>query len=131
MKSHECITPLKNVDFEVIVPDINEPGQDHWSCVMSHLDHHFILVLVKQVKCYGHHHFFATVQLIGTKKQAEKFVYWLFIEKEERLVMWEATPRSIHEGVSSAITNSDCLVFAVEHFADKGKLRIRVIISSV
>jgi hypothetical protein len=131
MKSHECITPLEDDDFEIVVPDINEPGQEHWSSVMSHFGHHFILVLVKRVKCYGHHHFFATVQMIGTREQAENFEYWLFLENEERRVIWGATPRSIREGVSSAFPNSECLVFAAQHFADKGKLRIRVEICSL
>jgi hypothetical protein len=46
---------------------------------------------------------------------------------------WEATPRSIHEGVSSAIMNSDCLVFdtsIAQLFADNGNLGINVTIST-
>lgn len=41
-------------------------------------------------------------------------------------------PRSIHEGVSSAILNSDCLVFdtsIAQLFADNGNLGINVTIS--
>jgi len=50
----------------------------------------------------------------------------------KRRLTWEATPRSIHEGVSSAIMNSDCLVFdsAIAHmFADSGNLGINVTVS--
>lgn len=49
-----------------------------------------------------------------------------------RRLTWEAMPRSIHEGVSSAILNSDCLVFdtsIAQLFADNGNLGINVTIS--
>ena len=36
---------------------------------------HFRLVLEKQEKFDGHQQFFAIVQLIGTRKQAENFAY--------------------------------------------------------
>jgi len=45
---------------------------------------------------------------------------------------WEATPRSIHDGVQSAIVASDCLVFdtnIAQLFADHGNLGINVTIS--
>ena len=115
----------------------------------------------KQEKFDGHQQFFAIVQLIGTRKQAENFAYrYIFLNfflvklkpfkyKRMRINMfftcfrlelnghrrrltWEATPRSIHEGVSSAIMNSDCLVFdttIAQLFADNGNLGINVTIS--
>ena len=117
--------------------------------MQSCFGHHFMLVLEKQEKFDGHQQFFAIVQLIGTRKQAENFAYRLclstafwsaFYEKLFRLELnghrrrltWEATPRSIHEGVSSAIMNSDCLVFdtsIAQLFADNGNLGINVTIS--
>ena len=113
------------------------------------------LVLEKQEKFDGHQQFFAIVQLIGTRKQAENFAYryvgncvlsfWfksknghlnfsfrLELNGQRRRLTWEATPRSIHEGVSSAILNSDCLVFdtsIAQLFADNGNLGINVTIS--
>ena len=66
----------------------------------------FRLVLEKQEKFDGHQQFFAIVQLIGTRKQAENFAYRLELNGHRRRLTWEATPRSIHEGVSSAILNS-------------------------
>ena len=115
----------------------------------------FRLVLEKQEKFDGHQQFFAIVQLIGTRKQAENFAYrygeklfcklFIFMYKcpfefsfrlelngQRRRLTWEATPRSIHEGVSSAILNSDCLVFdtsIAQLFADNGNLGINVTIS--
>ena len=109
------------------------------------------LVLEKQEKFDGHQQFFAIVQLIGTRKQAENFAYRyvimffhvkiipeiifflrLELNGHRRRLTWEATPRSIHEGVSSAIMNSDCLVFdttIAQLFADNGNLGINVTIS--
>jgi hypothetical protein len=117
---------LDDDDFKIIIPDINVPGPAQWSCVMSVFGHHFIMVLEKRVKCYGHQHFFATVQMIGTREKVRNFIYKLEIRGQGRRVKWQARPRSIREGVSSAITNSDCLVFAAQHFEEKGKLRIEV-----
>lgn len=51
-----------------------------------------------------------------------------------RRLTWEATPRSIHEGVATAIMNSDCLVFDIsmaQLFSDNGNLGINVTISMV
>ena len=75
----------------------------------------------------------AIVLLIGTRKQAENFAYRLELNGNRRRLTWEATPRSIHDGVSAAIMNSDCLVFdtAIAHlFADNGNLGINVTIST-
>ena len=58
----------------------------------------------------------------------------LELNGQRRRLTWEATPRSIHEGVSSAIMNSDCLVFdtsIAQLFADNGNLGINVTISMV
>ena len=40
------------------------------------------------------------VQLIGARKQAEQFAYRLELNGHRRRLTWEATPRSIHEGVA-------------------------------
>ena len=60
------------------------------------------------------------------------FNFRLELNGHRRRLTWEATPRSIHEGVSSAIMNSDCLVFdttIAQLFADNGNLGINVTIS--
>ena len=46
-----------------------------WVMMQSCFGHHFMLVLEKQEKFDGHQQFFAIVQLIGTRKQAENFAY--------------------------------------------------------
>ena len=61
-----------------------------------------------------------------------EYFYRLELNGHRRRLTWEATPRSIHEGVSSAIMNSDCLVFdtsIAQLFADNGNLGINVTIS--
>ncbi|KAB0343114.1 hypothetical protein FD754_020040 [Muntiacus muntjak] len=95
-------------------------------------DFHFMLVLEKQENYDGHQQFFAIVQLIGTRKQAENFAYRLELNAHRRRLAWEATPRSIHEGISTAIMNNDCLVFdtsIAQRFAENGNLCINVTIS--
>lgn len=84
-----------------------------------------MLVLEKQEKHENYQQFFAIVQLIGTRKQAEQFMYRLELTGQRRRLTWEATPRSIHDGVQQAISNCDCLVFDTSMatlFADSGNL---------
>ena len=50
-------------------------GAVDWVMMQSCFGHHFMLVLEKQEKFDGHQQFFAIVQLIGTRKQAENFAY--------------------------------------------------------
>ncbi|PNF17171.1 hypothetical protein B7P43_G09083 [Cryptotermes secundus] len=121
-------------DIVFLATDINLPGAVDWVMMQSCFGHHFMLVLEKQEKFDGHQQFFAIVQLIGSRKQAENFAYRLELNGQRRRLTWEATPRSIHEGVSSAIMNSDCLVFdtsIAQLFADNGNLGINVTISMV
>ncbi|GBO07812.1 E3 ubiquitin-protein ligase Siah2, partial [Araneus ventricosus] len=56
----------------------------------------------------------------------------LELNGNRRRLTWEATPRSILEGVTPAIMSSDCLVFdtnIAQIFADNGNLGINVTIS--
>jgi len=132
MQAHKSITTLQGEDIVFLATDINLPGAVDWVMMQSCFGHHFMLVLEKQEKFDGHQQFFAIVQLIGTRKQAENFAYRLELNGQRRRLTWEATPRSIHEGVSSAILNSDCLVFdtsIAQLFADNGNLGINVTIS--
>lgn len=56
----------------------------------------------------------------------------LELNGHRRRLTWEAAPRSIHDGIQSAIMSSDCLVFdtnIAQLFADHGNLGINVTIS--
>ncbi|XP_069892682.1 E3 ubiquitin-protein ligase SIAH2-like isoform X2 [Dipodomys merriami] len=133
MLAHKSITTLQGEDIVFLATDINLPGAVDWVMMQSCFGHHFMLVLEKQEKYEGHQQFFAIVLLIGTRKQAENFAYRLELNGNRRRLTWEATPRSIHDGVAAAILNSDCLVFdtAIAHlFADNGNLGINVTIST-
>lgn len=133
MHAHKSITTLQGEDIVFLATDINLPGAVDWVMMQSCFGHHFMLVLEKQEKYEGHQQFFAIVLLIGTRKQAENFAYRLELNGNRRRLTWEATPRSIHDGVAAAILNSDCLVFdtAIAHlFADNGNLGINVTIST-
>lgn len=62
-------------DIVFLATDINLPGAVDWVMMQSCYGHHFMLVLEKQEKYDGHQQFFAIVQLIGSRKQAENFAY--------------------------------------------------------
>ncbi|XP_032431518.1 E3 ubiquitin-protein ligase Siah2 [Xiphophorus hellerii] len=132
MHTHKSITTLQGEDIVFLATDISLPGAVDWVMMQSCFSHHFMLVLEKQEKFEGHQQFFAVVLLIGARKQAQNFAYRLELNGNRRRLTWEATPRSIHDGVAAAILNSDCLVFdtSVAHlFADNGNLGINVTIS--
>lgn len=60
------------------------------------------------------------------------FLYSLELNNNRRRLTWQATPRSILEGVAPAIMSSDCLVFdtnIAQIFTDNGNLAINVTIS--
>lgn len=131
-QAHKSITTLQGEDIVFLATDINLPGAVDWVMMQSCFGHHFMLVLEKQDKFDGIQQFYAIVQLIGSRKQAESFAYRLELNGNRRRLAWEATPRSIHEGVQSAIHNSDCLVFDTNManlFAENGNLGINVTIS--
>ncbi|XP_013422072.1 E3 ubiquitin-protein ligase SIAH1 [Lingula anatina] len=132
MQHHKSITTLQGEDIVFLATDINLPGAVDWVMMQSCFGYNFMLVLEKQEKMDGHQQFYAIVQLIGTRKQAESFIYKLELNGHRRRLTWEATPRSIHDGVQSAISSSDCLVFdtnIARLFAEGGNLGINVTIS--
>jgi E3 ubiquitin-protein ligase SIAH1 len=135
MKTHKSITTLQGEDIVFLATDINLPGAVDWVMMQSCFGYYFMLVLEKQDKQdqggQNYQMFYAVVQLIGAKKEAENFVYRLELSNQRRRLCWEATPRSIHEGVASAIQQSDCLSFDTNHaqlFAENGNLGINVTI---
>ncbi|RUS89919.1 hypothetical protein EGW08_002360 [Elysia chlorotica] len=132
MQSHKSITTLQGEDIVFLATDINLPGAVDWVMMQSCFGHNFMLVLEKQEKIDGLQMFYAIVQLIGTRKQAENFIYRLELNGHRRRLTWEAAPRSIHDGIQSAIAASDCLVFdtnIAQLFADHGNLGINVTIT--
>lgn len=108
MHQHKSITTLQGEDIVFLATDVNLSGAVDWVMIQSCFSNHFMLVLEKQEKYPSHQQFFAVVQLIGTPKQAESFVYRLELNKARKKLSWEATPHSIDEGVQSAINSSDC-----------------------
>ncbi|VDO74932.1 unnamed protein product [Heligmosomoides polygyrus] len=120
-------------DIVFLATDINLPGAVDWVMMQSCFGYNFMLVLEKQEKFdHGQQVFYAVVQLIGAKKEADNFMYRLELSTHRRRLCWEATPRSIHEGVAHAIQLSDCLAFdtpTAQLFAENGNLGINVTIS--
>ncbi|XP_004690122.1 PREDICTED: E3 ubiquitin-protein ligase Siah1-like [Condylura cristata] len=131
VQQHKCITTLQGEDIVFLATDITLPGAIDWVMMQSCFDSHFMLVLEKQEKCHGQQQFFAIVLLIGNRKQAENFIYRLELNASQRRLTWEAKPKSIHEGIETAIRKNDCLVFdssTAQLFAENGNLGISVTI---
>lgn len=122
-ENHKSITTLSGEDIVFLATDINLKGAVDWVMIQSCFNHHFLLVLEKQELKSGQQQFFAVVQLIGSQKEAEKFKYKLEISSnlggQVKRLQWEAAPRSIADGIQSAINNYDCLVIdarMAQHF---------------
>ncbi|KAF7492302.1 hypothetical protein SSS_10102 [Sarcoptes scabiei] len=137
MNQHKSITTLEGEDIVFLATDINLGGAVDWVMIQSCFSHHFMLVLEKQEKNNHQNHthqFFAVVQIIGSEKQAQNFIYRLELSGHRRRLIWEATPKSINTGVQNAINSNDCLVFdtsLAQRFSDNGNLGINVTISRI
>ncbi|XP_003803503.1 E3 ubiquitin-protein ligase SIAH1-like [Otolemur garnettii] len=132
MRKHKPLTALQGKDTVFLATDINLSGVVHWVMMQSCFGFHFMVVLEKQENYHGQERFFAILQLLGTPKQAENFGYQLELTGHRRRLTWEATPRSIQEGIATAITKSDCLAFdtsIAQLFAKNGDLGINVTIT--
>ncbi|XP_007501643.1 seven in absentia homolog 3 [Monodelphis domestica] len=131
-QSHR-IDILQGAEIVFLATDMNLPAPADWIIMHSCLGHHFLLVLRKQEKYEGHPQFFATMMLIGTPTQADCFTYRLELNRNQRRLKWEATPRSVLECVDSIITDGDCLVLntsLAQLFSDNGSLAIGIAISA-
>ncbi|XP_049622834.1 E3 ubiquitin-protein ligase SIAH1A-like [Suncus etruscus] len=131
-QDHESIITLQGEDIIFLATDTNLPGNIDWIMVQSCFGFHFILILQKREIYHGHQQFFAIVQMIASINDAEKFLYRLDLSCPKRRLTWEATPKSIYEGVTEAILSGDCFVFDTtisDIFSDSGNLAINVTIS--
>ncbi|CEF60420.1 E3 ubiquitin-protein ligase SIAH1 [Strongyloides ratti] len=134
MKAHRSITTLQGEDIVFLATDISLPGAVDWVMLQSCYGCHFMLVLEKQEKYGNTEQFYAIVQLIGSKKEAEQFIYRLELSNQKRRLCWEAAPKSIHEGIASSLNSSDCLLFdskLAKLFSENGNLGINVTITKV
>ena len=128
---HEEVFKHQDENVMFSINGINANGSDIWVRLQNCFGHNFMFVLKKQ-EIGGCQHFFATVHLIGTPKQAERFAYRLELSKHSRRLLWQASTRSIREPISAAILKSDCLHFdaaTAQFFARDGNLWISSIIS--
>lgn len=129
--AHKSITTLPGEDIIFIATDISCTTAMNWVMIQSCFGYHFMLVLEKQHTYAGNQEFFAIVQFIGNQKQCKNFAYKVELKTSERRLVWEGTPRSILEGVSTAISKYDCLSLngkTVQHFEDHDALAFNVTI---
>ncbi|KAI1241858.1 hypothetical protein IHE44_0005360 [Lamprotornis superbus] len=127
------INILQGAEIVFLATDMHLPAPTDWIIMHSCLGHQFLLVLRKQEKHEGHPQFFATMMLIGTPSQANNFTYRLELNRNQRRLKWEATPRSVLERVDSVISDGDCLVLntsLAQLFSDNGSLAIGIAITT-
>ncbi|GFG36874.1 hypothetical protein Cfor_08684, partial [Coptotermes formosanus] len=126
---------MQGEDIIFLATNITLSGALDWAMIQSCFGHHFLLTLQKNRSFFvGHQHFFATVQFIGSKEDAQKFSYKLELNGQSRRLTWQATPISIREVCSSAIMKADGLSLdnrTAQHFIDNDDLAIKVTISVV
>jgi E3 ubiquitin-protein ligase SIAH1 len=81
MKMHKSITTLQGEDIVFLATDIGLPGAVDWVMMQLCYGSYFMLVLEKQDRpdtngaTSNNHMFYAVVQLIGTKLEADRFTY--------------------------------------------------------
>ncbi|XP_003797551.1 E3 ubiquitin-protein ligase Siah1-like [Otolemur garnettii] len=133
MDQHGSLTALEGETAIFLAMNINnEHGTFYWVMMQSCFDLHFMVVLQKQENHHGEERFCAIVQLLGTPQQAQNFTYQLEVKGDRRRLTWRATPRSIREGIETAMMSNDCLVFdtnTAQLFAENNELSITVTIA--
>lgn len=123
--SHNGIT-LDGKDVVFVATNFEDPRAVGWVMTQSCFGFNFMLALEKHRKAEDIF-FFAYVQLIGSRNDAEKCTYRLELNGHGRRLIWEAVPKSIREYMS----DSDCLIFAMsaaQTFANVGQFSINVTI---
>ncbi|XP_031427116.2 LOW QUALITY PROTEIN: E3 ubiquitin-protein ligase Siah2 [Clupea harengus] len=113
IQAHQPITDREGEEVIFLVSNVNMPDTGDWVMVQSCFGRKFVLVVKKEAVVRGSPtSFFAAVLFVGAREEAEGFVYRLGLRGSRRRLMWEATPRAIQDSVaSSAVTDSDCMVF--------------------
>ncbi|XP_038617951.1 seven in absentia homolog 3 [Tachyglossus aculeatus] len=133
LRQNHRVNILQGAEIVFLATDTHLPAPADWIIMHSCLGHHFLLVLRKQERHEGHPQFFATMVLIGTPTQADRFTYRLELSRNKRRLKWEATPRSVLECVDSVIKDGDCLVLntsLVQLFSDNGSLAIGIAVTA-
>ncbi|XP_075394524.1 E3 ubiquitin-protein ligase Siah1-like [Tenrec ecaudatus] len=131
MDKHKIITTQQGEDTVFFASGIFRPGGFDWVMIQCCFGFNFMVVLQK-IERYGDQKFYAIVQLIGTFAQAQKFVYKLELHCPRQRLTWEAIPRSLQEGIETAMMSRECLMFnksVAKLFAKNGNLSMNVNIS--
>lgn len=132
MIAHRAIPSMQSLDMVFLASEVEISGPAYWVTMQGCFGQHFMHVLKKQMY-KGCQHFFSIVQLFGSQEQSERFTYTVVLNGHDRRLTWEGRPRSIDEGISTAISNCDCLVFCInmaKHFLYDDCLTITVRIST-
>jgi len=110
------------------------PGAGVWAAIVKCFGVHFMLELVELEKSDDQFVFHAVVQLLGTPKQADSFMYRLELCLDNRRLIWVSKVKNARDGTASAMAHSDCFCFALqtaELFTENGALTIDVQITKM
>lgn len=129
-RSHRGIGTLKGESIVFRAVRIERPAPILWVTRQSCLGHHFLVALKKEEN-RGRHQFLAEVRLVGSRRQADNFIYRLKLASPARTLTWEAPTRSVCDCVDGADMSHGCLVFndcIAQRFAYQMVLSIHVTI---
>ena len=123
----EVITSTgEDISFLAIDADSNE--HNNWIMLQTCHGETFMLTLTKQ-EAENHLKFFAAVQILASRKKAQKYIYRMELNGKERQSSWKSSTKSVCEDLSTVIEQNNCFVFdskTAKLFAVNGNLEINV-----
>ncbi|XP_017080487.1 probable E3 ubiquitin-protein ligase sinah isoform X2 [Drosophila eugracilis] len=131
--AHENVITMEGNDIIFLATNVNLEGALDWTMVQSCHGRHFLLSLEKIYLGEGCQQYFTACRMIGTMKDAAKFMYNISLDANNRTLRWQSKPRSIRESFAS-FTHADFLVLnkmTVEQFSEDGNLALNVVIKKV
>ncbi|CAL8105450.1 unnamed protein product [Orchesella dallaii] len=129
---HQRVPSWNGEELVISATNINVPGPLYWVVLQLCYGHSFVIVIGKHYRENGEQ-FHVLVQLIGSRRQCEKFFCRLELTgRGGQRYVWDGPPRSIHDGITSAVNNNECFLFdgSIAHFcSSSGTLQVVVNIS--
>ncbi|GJQ67386.1 putative E3 ubiquitin-protein ligase [Trypoxylus dichotomus] len=109
-QDHPTLTFHDTNDMIFIATNVDTAQSSDWVTVLQCFGYYFLLRLTKQ----GENErtlLIAMVQIIGTRLQADQFIYTIELKCHRRRLVWETTPHPTRENIATAIRDANCLIF--------------------
>lgn len=130
-RSHHNVTVVRGDKIVLLASNIDLPGMVTWIMVQACFGQKFLLILQKQDHDDRPPVFTAVAFILDAKAQAERFRYRMELSSKKGRLIWEATPKVLHDGVAAVLYDRDGFTFdgiVAWAMATTDHLRIRVII---